>query len=91
MACKQIGLNVVEYIKPLLTIKPKMNKIHSEYKDVIDEYRPDFEIKDKKIKKLTESTIARKDNAIREFQAFRDYKLISEDAKVIDNYMELVV
>ena len=24
MACKQIGLNIIEYLKPILTIKPKL-------------------------------------------------------------------
>jgi hypothetical protein len=38
MACKQVGLNVVEYLKPLLTIKPKIDKIKHEYADVLENY-----------------------------------------------------
>jgi len=44
MACKQVGLNIVEYIKPLLTIKPKINKITAEYQDVIQNYKSNFKI-----------------------------------------------
>lgn len=91
MACKQVGLNIVEYLKPLLTIKPKISKINADYQDVIDSYKSGFKIQDNKLKKLTKSTIVRKENAIREYQALRDYALENEDAKVIDNYMELVV
>ena len=50
MACKQIGLNIVEYLKPLLTIKPKINKIKNEYKDCIGLYTSNFRIEDKKVK-----------------------------------------
>jgi len=44
MACKQIGLNILEYVKPLLTIKPKINKIKNEYKDCINSYSSNFKI-----------------------------------------------
>lgn len=51
MACKQIGLNIIEYIKPLITIKPKINKIKNEYKEVLDNYsKTNFKIEDNKIR-----------------------------------------
>jgi len=53
MACKQIGLNILEYVKPLLTIKPKINKITNQFKDVINDYSSNYKVENKMIKKVS--------------------------------------
>ena len=53
MACKQIGLNILEYVKPLLTIKPKINKIINQFKDVINDYSSNYKVENKMIKKVS--------------------------------------
>ena len=74
MACKQIGLNIIEYLKPLITIKPKINKIKNEYKEVLDNYsKSTFKIEENKIRLVNDSAIEKNENKIRKFQALRDY------------------
>ena len=38
MACKQLGMNIVEYLVPIFKVKKKLNEINKEYKNVISKF-----------------------------------------------------
>lgn len=86
MACKQIALNVIEWIKPILTVKPKLMKLKEKYYDTIQEY--DFDPTEQPLKAGKKESSEKP--SIREYQAIRDLALAPGGAGVIDCYMELV-
>lgn len=86
MACKQIALNVLEWLKPVLTIKPKLQRLNQQYAATIKEYQ--FDPKEAPMKAGRKE--ATENPSIREYQAIRDLTLAPGGAGVLDCYMELV-
>jgi hypothetical protein len=41
MACKQVAANVVEYLKPLWTVKPKLAALDNEFADCLRSFEED--------------------------------------------------
>jgi hypothetical protein len=41
MACKQVAANVVEYLKPLWTVKPKLAVLDHEFADCLKSFEED--------------------------------------------------
>ena len=41
MACKQVAANVVEYLKPLWTVKPKLTALDHEFADCLKHFDED--------------------------------------------------
>ena len=86
MACKQIALNLIEWLKPVFTVKPKLKRLEQEYAATIEEYKFDPSEQPMKAGRKKES----ENPSIREYQAIRDFTLAPGGAGVIDCYMELV-
>lgn len=88
MACKQVAANVVEYLKPLWTVKPKLVALDHEFANCLKSFEEDsadmVELRD-------QPEVAEEQKKTRLYQARRDLLLDASGAGVIDCYMELVV
>ena len=96
MACKQVAANVVEYLKPLWTVKPKLTALDHEFVDCLKQFEEDATTKTADAVELRDQQEAadgktKVEQDIRLYQARRDLLLDAGGAGVIDCYMELVV
>ena len=96
MACKQVAANVVEYLKPLWTVKPKLTALDHEFVDCLKHFEEDTTTQTADAVELRDQQEAadgktKVEQDIRLYQARRDLLLDASGAGVIDCYMELVV
>ena len=107
MAFKQVGLNVVEIVLPILKQKKVQEELRVEYRDQINEFLPESEqiplnssmeseeSEEKTIMSSVEKPLGPKQEkevkTYRKYQAIRDFKLISEKPNMLDYYMELII
>lgn len=85
MSAKQIGMNIVEYILPILKVRSKAMTVQAEFKDTIEKFEDKEDVALGKFERDLES-----EEKIREYQAKRDFILMSDKPNILDNYMELV-
>ena len=84
MAIKQVAANVVEYLKPLWTIKPKIAILGNQFNRCLQSFEEDFG-------EAEMNEVLNEQKKIREYQARRNLLLDAGGANVIDCYMELIV